>query len=109
MMDVGDVNGDGKQEIVVAIAAGLVVALDAQAKRLWSCQMPTPPTVARVTGKGIIAGCEDGSMVALNGQGDITALGKVTGRPVDMRVLTTPAGPLAVVTTDKGQVAGFRP
>ena len=100
---------------LLATAAGLVVALDGQAKRLWSRQMPTPPTVVRAVGGAgnlparLVVGCEDGTMATLNGQGEITALGKVTGRPTDLRLLQTPQGPLAVVTTDTGQVAGYRP
>lgn len=109
MMDVGDLNGDGKQEIVVAISAGLVVALDGHAQRLWSRQMPSAPTVVRVLGGQVMAGCEDGSVALLNVAGEIVKLGKARDRPVDMRVLQTPQGPLAVVVTDKGAVAGFRP
>lgn len=109
MMDVGDLNGDGRQEIVVAHAAGLVVALDHEARRLWSRRLPSPPVVVRVIGGAVLAGCEDGSVVALNDKGEITRLGQAGSKPVDLRVLQTPQGPLGVLTTEQGQALGFRP
>jgi hypothetical protein len=108
MMDVGDLNGDGRQEIVVGIAAGLVVALDHQAKRLWSRQLPSPPLVVRAVGTAVVAGCEDGTVVMLNGRGEIIRLGRVSGKPVDLRVLQTAQGSVAVMSTEQGMVASFR-
>src|ERR1035437_8811680 len=48
----GDVNGDGRTDIVVGTTAGFVVAVDAQGKEIWRYQMRDsvfiPPTIADV-------------------------------------------------------------
>ncbi|MEN6303934.1 MAG: VCBS repeat-containing protein, partial [Armatimonadia bacterium] len=111
MMDVADLNGDGKQEIVVGISAGLVVCLDNQTKKLWSRQLASPPTVVRpVPGSTpwLLVGCQDGTTYALDGKGQVLRQGKMSGRAVDARVLQTPSGPLGVIVTDSGAMAGFR-
>lgn len=107
-MDVGDLNADGKQEIVVATSAGLVVVLDSQARKVWATPTASAPTVVRVMDGRVLAGCEDGTVVALDARGKPTAQGKLHGRPVDLRVLQTPQGPLGVFTTSQGEVAGYR-
>jgi hypothetical protein len=109
MMEVADINGDGKQEIVVAVAQGLVVALDSQARRLWSRRLASPPTVVRWAGKALVVGCEDGSVVTLDGQGKPLSRGQITGRPVLAPVVTTPAGAQVWLVTASGQVAAFAP
>ena len=76
--------------------------------------MPSPPVSLRcVKPQGaklpwIVAGCDDGTVAALDNQGDLFRLGKVTGRPTHIAALQTPAGPLAVLATDPGEVKGFK-
>lgn len=112
MMDVGNITGDEKLEIVVGVASGLVVVLDGQAKKLWAKALSSPPTVVKIIkGKGaswLCVGSEDGTISALSGSGDIIKQGKVNGRPEDLQVMQTPKGAMAVITTDKGEVNGFR-
>ena len=112
-LDVADLDGDGKQEIVVGLAGGLVVALDRQCRKAWARALPSPPVALRCVRPGagvpwVVVGCDDGTLLALDGKGEVLRAGKVAGRPVEMQVLATPAGPLLVVATDKGDVAGFR-
>jgi hypothetical protein len=111
-MDVADLDGNGQQEIVVATSAGLVVVLDHQCRKLWAQALPSPPTVLRVVKPAtglpwIVVGCEDGTVVFLDGQGEWLRRGRVSGRPVAIEALESPTGPLAVLVTGQGEVTGF--
>ncbi len=113
-MDVADLNGDGKKEILVATSEGLVVALTHQCQRVWSTRLPSPPmSIKCVTPRGaklpsIVIGCDDGTVTMLDQQGQLIRLGEVTGRPTQIETLNTPSGPLAVLATDKGEIKGFK-
>ncbi len=113
-MDVADLNGDGKKEIVVGISEGLVVALAGECQKVWSTRLPSPPVSLRcVVPSGeqiplVVAGCDDGTVAALDQQGTLIRLGKVAGRPMHIETLQTVAGSLAVLATDKGEVKGFK-
>lgn len=113
-MDVADLDGDGRKKIVVGIAEGLIVALDARCQKIWSTRLPSPPVSLRcVPWPGaksacVVAGCDDGTVAALDENGSLVALGTVTGRPMHMEILETPSGPLAVLATDQGEVKGFK-
>lgn len=112
-MDVADLNGDGKKAIVVGISEGLVVTLDNECQKVWSTRLPSPPVSLRcVVPIGtqvpwIVVGCDDGTVAALDQQGTLIRLGKVTGRPIHIQSLQTSAGALAILATDKGEVKGF--
>jgi len=113
-MDVADLDGDGRKEIVVGIWEGLVVALNGQCRKVWSARLPSPPVSLRCVGpRGaknlwVVAGCEDGTVAALDWTGTVIRLGKVTGRPTHVQILQSPAGPLAVLATDRGEIKGFK-
>lgn len=113
-LDVGDLDGDGRKEIVVGICEGLVVALSNRCEKVWSTRLPSPPLSVRcVRTHGaahpwIVAGCDDGAVMVLDHKGAVIRLGKVTGRPVQMAALETPAAAMAVVATDRGEVTWFR-
>jgi len=111
---VADLDGDGDREITVAIAEGLIVALDHECRKVWATRLPSPPTqLEAIIPPGaelpvILAGCEDGTVVRLSGAGEIVALGSAGGRVETMTVATTLAGPLAIMTTSEGSVTGWR-
>jgi len=112
-MDVADLDGDGKKEIVVGTRWGLVVALDCQCRKLWARRLPSPPTVLKAFPRSrgrqarIVVGCEDGRVVMLDGQGRPAAQVRVKGRPTCMATLGEgTATPTAVIATDEGRLLG---
>jgi len=112
-LDIADLNADGKKEIIAATSSSLIVALDHQCRKVWARRIDRPPTVMKcVTPPGgktpwIVVGCEDGTIVVLDGQGRTIRTGKVTGRPTCIEALQTPAGPLVLMATSKGEVKGY--
>jgi len=113
-MDIADLDGDGKREIVVGISEGLLVALSHECRKVWSTRLSSPPVSLKcVDPPGarlpwVVAGCDDGTVTALDGKGSLIRLGKLAGRPTHIETLNTPAGPLAVLATDQGEVKGFK-
>ncbi|MDD4788918.1 MAG: VCBS repeat-containing protein, partial [Pirellulales bacterium] len=113
-MDIADLDGDGKKELILGISEGLVVALDGKCRPIWSTRLPDPPVSLRsITPAGaktpwVVAGCEDGAVAALDAKGALIRLGRVSGRPTHIEAMQTSAGPLAVLATDQGEVKAFR-
>ena len=113
-MDLADLNGDGKKEILVGTSEGLVVALDNECQSVWSTRLASSPTSIKCVTESpakppwIVVGCDDGSVAVLDQRGHTIRLGKVTGRPNEIETLDTPTGPVAVLATDKGEVKGFK-
>jgi len=111
-LDVADLDGDGRQEIVTATSRGLVVALDCTCAKLWATRLPSPPTVLKCLRAAdgtpwIAVGCEDGTVAALDAAGQIIRLGKVTGAPRTVATLDQGGGQVAVLATDQGEVAAL--
>ena len=103
-LDIADLDGDGRKEIVAAISSGLVVALDCRCKKVWARRMPSPPTVLACVrtdgGTRVVVGCEDGSLIVLDGKGETVGAGQVDGRPTCILVVDE----TVVVATDRGEV-----
>ena len=112
-MDVADLDGDGKKEIVVGTVWGLVVALDCRCRKLWARRLASPPSVLKCVavegreGKGIVVGCDDGSVVVLTQRGEPAQRGEVEGQPICIDEVPGEA-PVVALGTRKGQVAAFR-
>ena len=115
-LDVADLNGDGKQEIITATSGGLVVALSCKCEKLWSRRMTSPPTVLKaVTPQAaaapvILVGCEDGGVVVLDGKGQVIRRGQVKGAPTRIEEMLLEGGrKVVVVGTSQGQAVGLAP
>ena len=109
-VDIADINGDGKQEIVAAISGGMVIALGSRCQKLWVYSLPSPPRVLRLvpSASSVVVGCDDGSVMVLNGRGEVTHRNQLPGRPEALEILETTSGPLAVFVSDKGFVTTLR-
>lgn len=113
-LDVVDLNGDGKKELLVALAEGLVVALSNRCEKVWSTRMECPPlSLAGIAPRGnrparVVVACDNGTVAVLDHQGVLIGQSKVTGRPMHRLTLQTPAGPVVVLATEQGDVRGFR-
>jgi hypothetical protein len=113
-VDIADLNGNGKKEIVVATSSGLVVALDHQCRKLWARRLASAPEVLMCVvppipqTPWIAIGCDDGAINVLDGTGQLVRLGKVSGRPTCIGVLSIPsAHPVVLFATDSGEVKAF--
>ena len=107
-LEVADLDGDGKKEILVATSSGLVVALDCQCRKLWAKRLPSPATVMkampRASSPWIVAGCEDGTVMVLDGRGEFVRRDRVNGRPTCIEALDESG---VLLATTKGEVKLF--
>jgi uncharacterized protein GlcG (DUF336 family) len=55
-----------------------------------------------------VVGCEDGTVVVLDGTGAAIRVGRLNGRPVCIAALDPAGAPVAVLATDQGEVKAFR-
>jgi hypothetical protein len=113
-VEIGDLEGDGKAEILVATAGRGLVALDHRCERIWSRRLPATPTLLQFvpasTGQpsAIVVGQEDGSLLVFDGKGRIVGQARVEGRPARAALLPRgDHGPMLVIATDSGHVAFF--
>jgi hypothetical protein len=110
-VDLIDLDGDGKLEIITATDEGFVVALDCQCRKLWSVRLASPGgqlKTATIQGApAIVVGCDNGEVLRLDKDGQIVARGQVDGRTTQMVSVNAGGQPQIVLATDRGAVAGF--
>ena len=113
-LDIADLDGNGKKEIVSATSSGLVVALDCQCRKVWAKRLPSPATVMkimRLDGKSpwIVVGSEDGTVLVLDAKGDFIRRDRVNGAPTCIAALDESGDTQGVLlATQKGEVRLFR-
>ena len=109
-LDVADLDGDGKKEILVATDARLLVALNCRCEKVWSKMLASPARALKPIRPRpdalprIIVGCQDGQVLALGSDGNTIRRGEVDGRPDHIASLTKNGKPLVLLTTTKGQM-----
>ncbi|MBN1670063.1 MAG: hypothetical protein JXR37_03475 [Kiritimatiellae bacterium] len=110
-LDIADLDGDGKKEILAATSSGLLVALDGQCRKRWAIRLPAAPEVIKcVTPPGsrypwIVVGCEDGRVLTLDASGAVIRRNTVEGSPTCIAAVNSPAaGPGVLLATHKGNV-----
>lgn len=112
MMDIGDLTGDSKPEVMVGLSSGYVDVLSGQLNKVWAKLLPSPPVVVKLVkgkySKWVCVGSEDGTVLAMDTNGKILKQGKMNGRPADLQVIQSAKGEVAVMTTETGEVNGFR-
>jgi len=113
-IDVCDLDGDGKKEIVVATSYEMVLALDAKCNKLWATRLTSAANVmACVRPKGqkqawVVLGCDDGHVRVLDAKGKLVRKSRVAGRPVAIHRLADAGGnQFVAIGTTTGQVSTF--
>jgi len=100
-MDVADLDGDGRREILVSLADGLVLCLDNQCVPMWSRRMPGAPQALAAIAGGVLVGCADGTVARLSPGGTVDWLGHVDGA---VEHLTPIADDVVVAVTANGSM-----
>jgi hypothetical protein len=112
-LDLADLSGDGKLEVITATWDGLLVVLNHQLEPVWSVQLPSPAMVLAAgqapgaKAPSLLVGCEDGSVLRVDAGGQLSHRGRLPATPVKVEKINLPAGPAAVFATDKGEVVTF--
>ena len=108
-LEVLDLDGDGQQELVTALADGLLIALNTNCERVWSYRLPSPAAATcGLPGKPgrVLCAVDDGQVLVVGPDGKPAALGTVPHRPQAADLL--PDGRV-VVTTQAGELVVFAP
>lgn len=114
-VDIADLNRDGKKEILTATSMGLVVALDCQCRKVWAKRLPSAPAVmkcvtpANAKTPWIVVGCEDGTVVVLDGKGTIIRKDQIKGKPTCIAAIDKSLVKSGVLlATDKGEIKLYK-
>jgi hypothetical protein len=86
-IDVADIDGDERPEILVALESKLIVALNGRCEVLWSRKLDEVPTALKIANGRIYVGCENGEVLALGEKGKTLAREKLGARVNDLKTL----------------------
>ncbi len=112
-LDVADLDGNGTKEVLVGTDDSWLVALDHRLEKKWARRLTSRPMVLAAvpsvgsSGRHIVVGCKDGTILAFGPDGHLLWHGRVAGTPEQIDVLNTANGSMVVIATNTGQVAGF--
>jgi len=67
--DVGDIDGDGKPEIVTVLSNGLIIVLDGRCNVKWARRVGGIPMALKIVGRTIVIGQDNGELLSLSGKG----------------------------------------
>jgi len=94
-LQLADLDGDGLKEILAGTKMGWLHVFDRRGNLLWQRRFDSG--IAALTARGdtqrVAVGCEDGSLLLLDGAGNILAAGNLGGAV--RRVVNTPRGVIA--------------
>ena len=114
-LEVADLDGDGKQEILAATSAGLLVALDHECRKLWARRLASPPVLmqciqATVSDEPLIlVACEDGVVLTLDAGGRPVREGQLDGAPTCVAAARDRAGGQRILFgTNRGEIKAFQ-
>ncbi|GAB3418207.1 hypothetical protein GCM10027435_17880 [Haloparvum alkalitolerans] len=117
---VGDVTGDGANEVAVGTAAGTLRVLEADGETAWTREVDgpvgLPPLVGSFSDDGgatsaadpavvVSAGAEDGSYVRFDGAGERVWTAPRNGTPTAWTAAETRRGAVLAVGTEEGSIA----
>ena len=105
-LEILDLNGDGKSEVVVAMHNGWVCAFDQKGRQVWKYFFDTPITCMdsiEYSGK-IVIGLNDGKVAMLDGDGHVVNTGNL--QSAIQAIITV--GDAVFAGTEKGVLAKFQ-
>lgn len=113
-LEVADLDGDGKKEILAATSAGLLVALDHECRKLWARRLDSPPVLMKcittnASGEPLIlVACEDGIVLTLDAGGQPIREGQINGIPTCVAATMDPSGGQRILLgTNRGEIKVF--
>jgi len=108
-----DFQGEGEKHVVAATEEGLVTAFAADGTQAWATYLPSAPwCLARLPREGgdlLAVGCDDGTLLFVDGAGRPVAKAGLEGAVRQLRAVARDGGPVLVAGTDRGVVAVLRP
>ena len=114
-LEVADLDGDGKKEILAATSAGLFVALDHECRKLWARRLASPPvlmkciTIQRVRPSLLFWSRAKMAVVwTLDAGGQPMREGQLDGLPTCVAVAVDPSGGQRILFgTNRGEIKAF--
>jgi len=108
-LDLADIDGDGRQEVLAGLEDGFVYAFRYDGTLLWSTRLPAPVSQVRGLRGNVVAGTVTGHIHALSAQGRQRQLAKLKRRITVLELMPSAGnGTELIAGTSGGEVAAFR-